>query len=140
MGDGVTLRQSHFQLGNDPNAYQTTSMAQSDGIENIGPCKTSLDENVKNELRKSHFVIGNFDPEYNTKYRSEYYDKSHMIPKDGIDTAVVIHSRCYVDYLYRRKVGKIHRILPTCLMYWIFCRRVYTYEMCLSSLLKDKDV
>ena len=86
MGDGVTLRQSHFQLGNDPNAYQTTSMAQSDGIENIGPCKTSLDENVKNELRKSHFVIGNFDPEYNTKYRSEYYDKSHMIPKDGIDT------------------------------------------------------
>ena len=54
--------------------YQTTSMEQNEGIENAGPCKSSLDEEVKNDLRKSHFVVGKFDPDYNTKYRSEYYD------------------------------------------------------------------
>ena len=84
--DSIALRQSHFKLGEDPNNYQTTSMAQSDGIELLGPCKSSLDEDVKNDLRKSHFVIGNFDPNYNTKYRSEYYDKSSMLPRDNIDT------------------------------------------------------
>jgi hypothetical protein len=61
-------------------------MAQSDGIELLPPVKSSLDEDVKNDLRKSHFVIGNFDPNYNTKYRSEYYDKSSMLPRDNLDT------------------------------------------------------
>ena len=89
IGDSVTLRQSHFKLGDDPNLYQTTLMAQSDGIENAGPCKSALDEEAKNNLRKSHFVIGNFDPEYNTKYRSEYYDKSSMIPRDNLDTKLI---------------------------------------------------
>ena len=84
--DSIALRQSHFKLGEDPNNYQTTSMAQSDGIELLPPVKSSLDEDVKNDLRKSHFVIGNFDPNYNTKYRSEYYDKSSMLPRDNLDT------------------------------------------------------
>ena len=31
--DSVTLRQTHFKLGDDKNPYQTSSMAQSEGIE-----------------------------------------------------------------------------------------------------------
>ena len=83
--DSVTLRQSHFQLGTDPNPYQTSLMAQNAGIENAGPCSSSLDQNAKNELRKSHFIFGNFDPNYNTTFRREYYDKSKLVPKDNID-------------------------------------------------------
>ena len=83
--DSVTLRQSHFKLGDDKNQYQTSSMAQNDGIENAGLCTNPLNQQVKNELRKSHFVFGNFDPNYNTTFRSEYYDKSKALPRSYSD-------------------------------------------------------
>ena len=56
--DSVTLRQTHFKLGDDKNPYQTSSMAQSDGIENAGKCNPSLDEKARNDLRNSHFIFG----------------------------------------------------------------------------------
>ena len=77
--DNVTLRNSHFKLGDDKNNYQTSSMAQSDGIENAGKCTNPLNQQTKNELRRSHFVFGNFDPNFNTTFRSEYYDKSKAL-------------------------------------------------------------
>ncbi len=83
--DSVTLRQTHFKLGDDKNPYQTSSMAQSEGIENVGKCYPSLDEAAKNDLRKSHFILGNFEPNYNTTFRREYYDKSNLFPKDNLD-------------------------------------------------------
>ena len=83
--DSVTLRQTHFKLGDDKNPYQTSSMAQSEGIEKVGKCYPSLDENAKNDLRKSHFILGNFEPNYNTTFRREYYDKSNLFPKDNVD-------------------------------------------------------
>ena len=83
--DSVTLRQTHFKLGDDINPYQTSSMAQSEGIENAGRCNPSLDQKAKNDLRNSHFIFGNFDPNFNTTFRTEYYDKSKLIPKDNID-------------------------------------------------------
>ena len=83
--DSVTLRQTHFKLGDDINPYQTSSMAQSDGIENAGKCNPSLDQKAKNDLRNSHFIFGNFDPNFNTTFRTEYYDKSKLVPKDNID-------------------------------------------------------
>ena len=83
--DSVTLRQTHFKLGDDMNPYQTSSMAQSEGIENAGKCNPSLDEKAKNDLRNSHFIFGNFDPNFNTTFRTEYYDKSKLLPKDNID-------------------------------------------------------
>ena len=67
--DSVTLRQTHFKLGDDINKYQTSSMEQSDGIENHKMDKSKLDQTAKNELRKSHFVLGNFEPNYNTTFR-----------------------------------------------------------------------
>ena len=83
--DSVTLRQTHFKLGDDINKYQTSSMEQSDGIENHKMDTGKLDQTVKNELRKSHFVLGNFEPNYNTTFRREYYDKSGSLPKNKVD-------------------------------------------------------
>ena len=51
--DSVTLRQSHFKLGDDQNKYITSSMEQSDGIENHKQSSAALDQKAKNELRKS---------------------------------------------------------------------------------------
>ena len=83
--DSVTLRQTHFKLGDDINKYQTSSMEQSDGIENHKMDKSKLDQTAKNELRKSHFVLGNFEPNYNTTFRREYYNKSGSVPKSKTD-------------------------------------------------------
>ena len=83
--DSVTLRQTHFKLGDDINKYQTSSMEQSDGIENHKMDKSKLDQTAKNELRKSHFVLGNFEPNYNTTFRREYYNKSTSLPKAKTD-------------------------------------------------------
>ena len=83
--DSVRLRQTHFKLGDDMNPYQTSSMAQSEGIENAGKCNPSLDEKARNDLRNSHFILGNYDPNYNTTFRAEYYDKSGLLPKTNVD-------------------------------------------------------
>jgi hypothetical protein len=83
--DNVSLRKTHFILGDDKNSYQTSAMVQSDGIEKIGKCNPSLDEKAKNDLRRSHFIFGNFDPNYNTTFRREYYDKSNLVPKGNLD-------------------------------------------------------
>ena len=77
--DSVTLRNSHFKLGDDKNKYRTSSMDQSEGIENAGKCTNPLNQQTKNELRKSHFIFGNFEPNFNTTFRSEYYDKSNSL-------------------------------------------------------------
>jgi hypothetical protein len=73
-------------LGDDKNPYLTTSMIQNKDIENAGPCNTLLDEKAKNDLRKSHFNLGNNKPNFETTFRSEYYDKSNMLPKDNINS------------------------------------------------------
>ena len=83
--DSVTLRHTHFKLGDDINKYQTSSMEQSEGIENHKMDPGNLDQTAKNELRRSHFVLGNFAPNYNTTFRREYYDKSSSMPKNKVD-------------------------------------------------------
>ena len=83
--DSVTLRQSHFKLGDDQNKYITSSMEQSDGIENHKQSSAALDQKAKNELRKSHFIFGNFEPNYNTTFRREFYNKSSSLPKNKVD-------------------------------------------------------
>ena len=83
--NSVTLGQTYFKLGEDKNPYQTSSMTQSEGIENAGKCFTSLDEAAKNDLRNSHFILGNFEPNYKTTFSREYYDKNNLFQKDNID-------------------------------------------------------
>ena len=83
--DNVLLRRTHFKLGDDLNKYITSSMEQSEGIENHKQNNVPLDQKAKNELRKSHFIFGNFEPNYNTTFRREYYNKSSSLPKTKTD-------------------------------------------------------
>lgn len=41
-----------------------------------------LDPNLKNDLRRSHFILGNFEPSYKTVFNSEFYNKSDMNSND----------------------------------------------------------
>ena len=50
--DSVTLRQSHFKLGDDINKYITSSMEQSDGIENHKQSNSILDQTAKTNYVK----------------------------------------------------------------------------------------
>ena len=76
--DSVTLRKTHFKLGDYVNPYQTSNMEQSRNIQSAGYRAVSLDQNVKNELRKSHFIFGNNEPNYNTTSNQTYYDKTKI--------------------------------------------------------------
>jgi hypothetical protein len=60
---------------------------QSKNIENgkVYPV-ASLDINVKNDLRKSHFIFGNSDPNFNTMSRTEYYNKTDLKDKNAISS------------------------------------------------------
>lgn len=52
-------------------------------MQGTNPAK--LDEEVKNDLRRCHFRLGNNPPNFLTEFQQEYYDKSKMNPKDNVD-------------------------------------------------------
>ena len=83
--DSVTLRKTHFKLGDYVNPYQTSNMEQSRNIQSAGYRAVSLDQNVKNELRKSHFIFGNNEPNYNTTSNQTYYDKTKIFNAQNVD-------------------------------------------------------
>ena len=60
-------------------------MIQNQQVENAGPCNSALDQNAKNDLRRNHFNFGNAKPNFETTFRSEYYDKSKMMPQDNLN-------------------------------------------------------
>lgn len=41
-----------------------------------------LDPHLKNDLRKSHFILGNFEPSYKTMFQSEFYNKTNLDTND----------------------------------------------------------
>ena len=61
-------------------------MIQNKDIENAGKCNPSLDEEAKNDLRRNHFVFGNAKPNFETTFRTEFYDKSGLLPKDDVNS------------------------------------------------------
>ena len=64
----------------------TTAMIQNKDIENAGPYHPSLDEEAKNDLRRNHFVFGNSKPNFETTFRTEFYDKSKLLPPDDVNS------------------------------------------------------
>ena len=64
----------------------TTAMIQNKDIENAGRCNPQLDEEAKNDLRRNHFVLGNAKPNFETTFRTEFYDKSKLLPKDDVNS------------------------------------------------------
>ena len=61
-------------------------MIQNKDIENAGKCNPQLDEEAKNDLRRNHFVFGNAKPNFETTFRTEFYDKSKLLPKDDVNS------------------------------------------------------
>jgi len=90
--DSVTLRKTHFLLGDYRNPYSTSAMDQNKLIE-YGKKEPSaaLDSKIKADLRASHFIMGNFNPNYNTMHKTEFYDKS-SIPNIGKNQSNIIGS------------------------------------------------
>ena len=54
----------------------TTSMLQNKQVTDNPKIPSTLDKALKNDLRKSHFNLGNNIPNYETTFNSEFYDKS----------------------------------------------------------------
>lgn len=81
--DSVTLRKTNLKLGDYINPYTTTAGEQSRCLLEQGAQPATLDENVKKDLRRSHFVLGNAPPDSQTIYKEEYYDKSAQNKPDG---------------------------------------------------------
>ena len=61
-------------------------MLQNKDIENAGRSIPQLDEEAKNDLRRNHFVFGNAKPNFETTFRTEFYDKSKLLPKDDLNS------------------------------------------------------
>jgi hypothetical protein len=61
-------------------------MIQNKDIETEGRCNPQLDEEAKNDLRRNHFVFGNAKPDFETTFRTEFYDKSKLLPKDDLNS------------------------------------------------------
>ena len=59
----------------------TTSMLQNKQVTENPKVPSTLDQALKNDLRKSHFNLGNNIPNYETTFNSEFYDKSKSLPK-----------------------------------------------------------
>ena len=64
----------------------TTAMTQNKDIEKAGICHPQLEEEAKNDLRRNHFVFGNAKPNFETTFRTEFYDKSNLLPKDDLNS------------------------------------------------------
>jgi hypothetical protein len=75
--DSVTLRKTHFKLGDYQSGYATTQQEMNKNIDGTKSFEIAkLDDAIKNDLRKSHFIMGNHEPVYQTIFQQEYYDKS----------------------------------------------------------------
>lgn len=83
--DSVGLRRTNFKLGDDINPYTTTANEQSKAILLQGPNPAVLDKEVKDDLRRCHFRLGNNAPNFISDYKSEYTDKSGDNRKDNLD-------------------------------------------------------
>ena len=60
-------------------------MEQSKELLESGSVPATLDEATKADLRRSHFILGNSEPNFQTIHQQEYYDKSKMNPLDNVD-------------------------------------------------------
>lgn len=70
--DNVTLRKTHFVLGDYKSNYTTTTNDQNKYVDPNGRPVISLNEALKNDLRKSHFILGNHNTNYLPSSKSDY--------------------------------------------------------------------
>jgi len=73
-------RKTNFKFGDFKNFYNTTTNDQNKLVENgkAISINNNKESHVKNDLRKSHFILGNFEPNFKTISQTEFYDKSKL--------------------------------------------------------------
>ena len=73
--DSVSLRKTNFILGDHKSLYTTTHNDQNRNVDPRGRPVTALSSTAKSDLRKSHFSLGNYNPNFTTSSKSEFTDK-----------------------------------------------------------------
>ena len=82
INEGYKLHQSHFKFSEDINNYKTTSILQNESVQKNPLIISHLDQNMKNNLGKSHLILGNNKPNYDTSFNSEFYNKRNLLSKN----------------------------------------------------------
>ena len=60
-------------------------MIQNKSVEDNPRIPSTLDQEAKKDLRSSHFNFGNNRPNFETTFKSEFYDKSNLLDKEKKD-------------------------------------------------------
>ena len=60
-------------------------MIQNKSVEDNPRIPSTLDQEAKKDLRSSHFNFGNNRPNFETTFKSEFYDKSNLLEKEKKD-------------------------------------------------------
>lgn len=75
--DSVTLRKTHFLLGDFRNTYITTNNEQNKNVDSKVKIVTTLNDSLKNDLRKSHFILGNYQSNFISCSKNDYLLKNN---------------------------------------------------------------
>lgn len=77
IGDSVSLRKTHFILGNSATNYTTSATDQFRSVDKNKKIELAkLDNSLKQDLRVSHFTLGNFSSNLQSTSQSEFNSKN----------------------------------------------------------------
>ena len=82
--DSVSLRKTHFILGDYRNNYHTTTNEQNKNVDPRGRPVEVVNSEKKNDLRKSHFILGNHNTTYQPSSRAEFTQKQGNNPHQDL--------------------------------------------------------
>lgn len=94
--DSVTLRKTHFILGDNNTNYNTSQIEQSKFVDPKGQPMTMLSAETRADLRKSHFSLGNFQPTYLSSTKSEYTNKGLLNNNNSIEASKYLRKHNHV--------------------------------------------
>ena len=98
--DSVTLRQTHFKLGDYTNPYRTSSMEQSRDIQSAGYRAVSLDQKVKDDLRKSlGMVLQDVNLFTGTIKENIRYGNENASDEEVIEAAKLANAHNFITHL-----------------------------------------
>lgn len=126
--DSVTLRKTHFILGDHRNNYMTTNNEQNRYVDPRGRPVTALNDELKNDLRKSHFILGNYKSNMVPCSKQDYTYKYGNMPNQDLgnigkalrrhshvlgDTQVEYRSEMQSKYNNPNTTGKQKQLVST---------------------------
>lgn len=95
--DSVTLRKTHFILGDHRSNYSTTLQEQNKYVKPEGIPVVGLNADLKNDLRKSHFNLGNHKTSFVSCTKADYVPKkSNVEIKDLSDVGKSLRKHSHV--------------------------------------------